>query len=162
MIFYSKQKAFTLVETIVVIGLFTILALGLNTLFIHIFKTSQNNLSTMDNIDHVDSIVMTFNQEIRSATIGTDGSFPFNQANDTSLIFFSNYRQASNTVAEIHYYLANNILYKNGTALLENVPNDNPLFSYYDQNYTGSSTPLTQPIDVSQIKYVTLNLNNAQ
>ena len=34
----------------------------------------------------------------------------------------------------------------------------NPLFSYYDGNYNGSGSPLSQPVNINVIRFVKINL----
>ena len=80
-------------------------------------------------------------------------------------------------MARIRYYLATSTLYKgvivpSGSPLTYNLGQEKiltvqtdlistttPIFYYYDGNYNGSSTPLTQPVNTTQIKYVKINLN---
>ena len=60
-----NQSGFTLIETMVAIAIFTILALGVTTLFTHIFISSHDRLAAIDNIDHTQSVATNFTNEIR-------------------------------------------------------------------------------------------------
>jgi prepilin-type N-terminal cleavage/methylation domain-containing protein len=171
------KRGFTLVETIVVIFIFTILALGATTLFTHIFISSRDKLYSMDNIDYARMVATNFTNEIRVASVGSTGTYPLNQADNSQIIFYSNYKQSPGIVARIRYYLTGSALYKgvvipSGSPLSYNLAlekiqkvQDNimntgqPLFYYYDGNYNGSSTPFTQPINVNLVKYVRINLD---
>lgn len=173
----TKKNGFTLVETIVVISIFTILALGVTTLFSHIFINSRERLVSIDNIDQARLVANNFTNEIRVASVGNDGSYPINQAGDNQIIFYSNYGQAAGIISRIRYYSATSTLYKGvtiptGSPLIYNLNTEKitavqnnmistttPIFYYYDGNYTGSSTPLIQPINANQVKYVKINLN---
>jgi hypothetical protein len=67
-------------------------------------------------------------------------------------------------VTKVRYYLATSTLYKEidgKTSAVQNniVNNDGRIFYYYDGDYMGSSTPLTQPVSISQIKYVKINFD---
>lgn len=173
-----RRNGFTLVETIVVIAIFTLLALGVNTLFTHIFISSSDRMNAINNIDQASAVAARFINEIRVASTGTDGSYALNQASDQQIIFYSNYGQSSSsTVARIRYYSATSTLYKGVTVPTGTPPTYNlgtekitviqnqivnsgqPLFYYYDGNFTGSSTALTQPVNINQVKYVRINFN---
>ena len=172
-----KKTGFTLVETIVVIGVFTILAVGVTTLISHLFIGARDRLASMDNVDYVNTVASNFTNEIRIASTGVTGDYPLFQAGDNQIIFFSKYRQSSNQVARLRYFIATSTLYKgivapSGSPQIYNLGTEkvltvqknistssSPLFYYYDGNYNGSTTPLTQPINVNQVKYVRINLN---
>jgi prepilin-type N-terminal cleavage/methylation domain-containing protein len=175
--YLNKKNGFTLTETIVVIFIFTLLSVGITTLFTHIFINSRERLISIDNIDQARLVANSFTNEIRVASVGNDGSYPINQAGDNQVIFYSNYGQAAGIISRIRYYSATSTLYKGvtiptGSPLTYNLNTEKittvqnnmistttPIFYYYDGNYTGSSTPLTQPVNVNQIKYVRINLN---
>lgn len=177
---HLKKTGFTLTETIVVIFIFTLLAVGTTNLFTHIFINSQNRLLSLDSIDQAKIVTTNFSNEIRTASVGADGSAPVNQASDYQITFYSDYGQATGVVAKIHYYLATTTssikLYKavtipSGSPLAynpsdekillaqSNISTSTPVFYYYDGNYNGSSTPLTQPVNINDIKFVRINLN---
>lgn len=150
-----NKKGFTLVETIVVIFIFTLLAIGVTTLFTHIFQSSRDRLFAIDNIDQARIVTRDFTNEIRVASVGEDGSYPITLAEDFQIVF--------NSGSPIRYYLASSTLYKEvagkKTAVQNNVKNTtHPIFYYYNGDYSGTSTPLTSPISINQIKYVKINL----
>lgn len=173
----KNKKGFTLIETIVVIFIFTLLATGVTTLFTHIFINSSNRLAALDNIDQARVVTSNFTNEIRTASVGNDGSGALNQAGDTQIIFYSDYGQTSGIMARNRYYVATSTLYKgvvlpSGSPLTYNLGTEKikvlqnnissstaQIFYYYDGNYNGSSTPLTQPININDVKYVKINLN---
>jgi prepilin-type N-terminal cleavage/methylation domain-containing protein len=172
-----KKTGFTLTEIIIVIFVFSILAIGVNYLFTHVFTSSKQRLFSLDNTDQARLVAKNFTNELRIAATGHDGSYAINQAGNTQIIFYSNYGQAPGIIARIRYYHADGILYKGvvvpsgdpltynlsqeKTQIVQNdIVNDSqPIFYYYDGNYTGSSTPLVQPVNVNLVKYVKLNLN---
>ena len=173
----KKEFGFTLVETIVVIGIFTLLAIGTTSLFTHIFISSQDRLASMDSIDYANAVATDFTNEIRVAKIGIDGAYPIGQADDQEIVFYSGYKQNAGQIARLRYYLNLNTLYKGvtipsgnplhydlATEKIQTVENNvastsAPIFYYYDGDYTGSSTALVQPINLNQIKYVKISLD---
>ena len=172
-----KKHGFTLIETLVVIFIFSILAVGVTTLFTHIFVNSKNQLISMDNVDYANSAVSNFTNELRVAAVGNNGSFPLAQASDTQIIFYSTYKQTPGIVARFRYFLATSTLLEGlivptGSPLTYNLAQEKvvtvqnniantgeAIFYYYDGDYTGSSTPFAQPINVNRVKYVRISLN---
>ena len=162
-----------------VIAIFTLLSLGVTTLFTHIFISSRERLFSIDNIDHARVVATNFTNEIRIASVGNNGAYPINQADDNQIIFYSNYGQATGIIARIRYYISGNSLYKGvvvptGSPLAYNLAGEKisavqnnvknaglPIFYYYDGDFLGaaSSTPLVQPINVNQIKYVKISFD---
>ena len=72
---YFKQKGFTLIEVMVTLAIIAVLILGAATMLNDIFTNSSQELLSMSNIDGARSALSTFSNEIRNATIGSDGSF---------------------------------------------------------------------------------------
>lgn len=171
------KTGFTLVETIVAVAIFTILAFGVTALFQNIFISSRNRIIAIDNVDQARLTANNFTNEIRVASIGNAGDYPINQASGTQIIFYSNYGQVPGIIARIRYYLSDSTLYKGvvipeGNPLSYNLANEQirniqnniinsgqSIFYYYDGNYNGSSSPLSEPININQIKYVSIDFN---
>ena len=172
-----KKRGFTLTETIMVISIFTVLTLGVTTLFTHIFTSTRNHTKALDEADQARGLMTNLVTEIRSATVSASGAFPLDQTDDREIIFYSPYGQKDGPVARYHYYLTDNILYRGITLpagdpptyninaekiqiVLNQITNiDQPLFEYFDGNYDGQSAPLVQPITADQVRYIKINLN---
>jgi len=170
---------FTLVEMMTAIFIFSLLALGISELSNVIFKDIKQNMSSVGDLDNARMVAINFTNEVRTASYGNDGGYPLYQAGDSQIIFYSNYGQSSGIMAKIRYFLVDNTLKKGVTiptgnplnydSLLEkittvqnNITNKNtPVFYYYDENYTGNSSipPLSQPVNISQIKYISIKMN---
>lgn len=177
-IFQKKQSGgFTLVETLVVIFIFSIIMIGATLLMQNIIISGKQQPLALDTVDQARIAIFNFTNEIRNATAGIDGSYPINQAGDSQIIFYSTYGTANNTqINRFRYYVSGTTLYKgtiipSGSPLIYNPASETskmvisnlsnatvPLFYYYDGNYAGTSTPLTQPINVNNVKFVSINL----
>jgi prepilin-type N-terminal cleavage/methylation domain-containing protein len=173
------QSAFTLIETLLVIAVFTILAFGVNTLVSYMFMNSINRTNSLGNIDTAGIVATNFINEIRDASVGNDGGYPLNQASTTQIIFYTNYGQSAGILAKIRYFISGTTLKKGvtiptGTPLAYNSAQEKistvqnglvststtAIFYYYDGNYSGSTStpPLTQPVNVTQVKYILMTL----
>ncbi|OGZ62900.1 MAG: hypothetical protein A2812_01525 [Candidatus Staskawiczbacteria bacterium RIFCSPHIGHO2_01_FULL_36_16] len=172
----NKNKGFTLIELIISIAVFAVLMFVVVGLFLKVFSNPEKNLMAIEVIDQGRIAASVFSNEIRNAATGNDGSYPLNQAGDSQIIFYSNYNSAGTAVNRIRYYFLNNNLYKGVivpsgdplsynpafetiTALLTDLKNESePVFYYYDGDYGGSSDPLSQPINLNEVKFIKINL----
>ena len=160
----------------ITIAIFMILIFMISALLNSIFIDSTQQLLSLSSIDQANYAVSTFTNEIRNATTGSDGSYPLNQTGDSQIIFFSNFGTANSAIERIRYYVSGNTLYK-GTILPSGSPlkyilssesikavasgisnGSASLFHYYDGNYSGTTNPLTQPVNINQVRFVNINL----
>jgi prepilin-type N-terminal cleavage/methylation domain-containing protein len=177
----SKKAGFTLVEMLIVIFISTLLVLGVSTLVITIIKTSRQQIRSTGDIFQSTLTAANFANELRNMSIGNDGSYQINQAGDTQLIFYSSFGASGLAVNRIRYYLATTstttILYKGvvtptgspltynlGLEVVRTIQTDiasgtTKIFYYYDGNYNGSTTPLTQPVNVTGVKFISLSMS---
>ena len=163
---------FTLVETLVTVSIFLLLTGGITLMLKYVFYTFNQQSLSLDSADSARLALFTFSNEIRNATNGIDGSYPLNQASTSQIIFFSTYGSGNN-VNRIRYYITNSTLYK-GVIVPTGIPLSygsieatssvltglvsTSIFSYFDGNYAGTSTPLAQPVNVNNVKFVQINL----
>lgn len=164
-------------ETIIAIAVFVFLMAGVASLFKELITGYKQKDKAINNVDQARALEFTFGNELRNAGYGNDGSYPLNQAGNTQIIFFSNYRaNSTSTMNRIRYFVASTTLYKGvvvptGNPLSYNLSNEStttvlsdltssttPVFYYYNGNYAGTSSPLAQPINVNQVKFIKMNL----
>jgi prepilin-type N-terminal cleavage/methylation domain-containing protein len=171
------NRGITLIELLVALTIGTVLIVAVtDTLRMVLVLTTQKPLS-LQAIDQARTTASTFSNELRNATIGSDGSYPLAEASSTEIIFFTPYRSGTSpSVRRIRYYVASSTLYKGVTTqsgtppsyvianeqitkLLPLASSTTKLFTYYDESYTGSSTPLVQPVSVTNVTYVQMSLS---
>lgn len=170
-----RQAGFTLIELVIAIFIFSLIAYGIIFLTSNIFTAATGQTSLLADTDQARKLVFQVVTELRNATYGSDGGYPLNSAQDQQLVFYSN---ANSDVypERIRYYVQNSKLYKgvtgwNGSAynpateqvvlVQSDLANGtSPVFYYYNDSYTGSSTQaaLSQPINIPQVKYIKINL----
>ncbi len=150
--------------------------LGTSLMLRDILVNTRQQYKVIDNTDQARRVGNSFINELRNATYGASGAYPINEASDNQIVFFSTTQKNSGVISKIRYYISNNILYKgvvnpagsppsyNGqpevvTTLITSMSlGGNPLFYYYDSNYNGNGNPLTQPVNLNQIKFIKINL----
>lgn len=168
---YSHQ-GFTLAEVVVSTTIFVLVGLAIATFGKNIFSINlsvQNELSA--ELDG-HKVLKTMVAEVRSAQPSATGSYTIESAATSSFIFYSNIDSDTPT-ERIRYFLTNGMLEKgitnpSGTPpvylpanekisiVVRNVANgtSTPIFDYFNGGYAGTSSPLTQPVDVSAIRLV--------
>ena len=149
--------------------------IGITAMIRAIMSTSKQQSLTINNVDGARRISGVFTNELRNSAHGANGAYPINQATATQIIFFSTAPKNNGTVSRVRYYVTGNTLYKGVihpsgnplgyggtetiTTLLTNLSlGANPLFYYYDGNYNGSTSALTQPVNINQVKFVKMGL----
>ncbi len=172
-----RSTGFTLIEVLVTLGIFILLAAATVQIFLTSHTSEQIIFDQLDAQGEARRALETFTDEVRGATYSSIGAYPIELASPTEFIFYSNV-DSDSYIERVHYFL-------NGTTLEEGItkPSGNPLsyntstetvtdvvhyvantstpiFTYYDQNYDGtdSSTPLSDPINLTQIRMIGVNL----
>ena len=180
--FVTKQHGrqggagFTLVEMMLAIFIFTMVSLGLVTIMSNLFSFSGKQSGLLSDQDQARLLVGQVVYQLRNAQTGSDGSYALSEAGDQEIIFFST-AGSQPGVQRIRYFLQNGALWQGLTTYSGGVYNTSteqtllvqndvanspsqPIFYYYDGDYSGTSTQssLTQPINVTQVKFVKVNL----
>jgi hypothetical protein len=141
------------------------------------FHDNSINSAAFTNVQNAEEILRTMVTPLRSASEGSDGSYPILTAASGTLTFFSDLY--GNGVKErVRYFLSSTTMeegimvptgtplsYSNATETISylayNVQNQATgadVFDYYNNTYTGTSSPLTQPVSVSAVSLVKISL----
>lgn len=175
----ARGRGFTLIEVMVAVLLFSIIGISLMALISSLLAGSSQQSRLLSGQDQARKLAAQITNELRNSQAGNDGSYQIESAGDQQLTFYSGL-SFSNASDRIRYYLQNGKLYRgmtkyyNGpynTSTEQSLPvqddvvnsSSTPVFLYYDGNYSGSSTQvsLPQPVNVTQVKFVKLNLQIA-
>ncbi|MCL5775101.1 MAG: prepilin-type N-terminal cleavage/methylation domain-containing protein [Patescibacteria group bacterium] len=175
----STQKlklGFTLLEVIIAVFIFSMIAYGIIFLMSNILTSASGQTTILADTDQARKLAFRIASELRNATYGSDGGYPLNTAGDQQVVFYSNADTSDTNPERIRYFVQNGKLYEGITkwdgaaydlakeqtnAVQNNLGNGaTPLFYYYDETYTGSSTQasLPQPVSILQVRHVKLNL----
>ncbi len=171
----QKQKGFSLIELMIAISIFSMLIFIVIAVFETVLFGSNQQFLALDNVDNARLVMSRFVNEIRNASVGVDGSYQLNTAGDNQIIFYSK-SSYTGLVNRINYYLSGTTLYRGITApsgnpqtynlaqesktlIQKDVVNQaSPIFTYYDGNYDGNTRPLSQPVNVTLVKFIKINL----
>ncbi len=160
-------------EVIVSIGIIGILSVAVTTFSRDIFVLNRNISSDMQIIQSVQSTLQKLTSELRSASLSNTGTFPILEASSTAVTFYSD-SNYDGIKEQIRYYLVSDILYRSeihpvGNPLtytasssvsvaLTNISSGVTLFDYFDSDYAGTSSPLTQPVDPQYVRLIKITL----
>jgi prepilin-type N-terminal cleavage/methylation domain-containing protein len=167
----NKNSGFSLAETVVTVAVIGVLALTVGKFGGDVFSFNRYFTKSLDVAGDARKVLRPMINEIRGASPSSLGSYAIESAGPTEFIFFTD--TDDNGVKErIRYYLEGSIL-KKGTIvptgnpyvynsqnettieLIKNVQNGaTPIFTYFDSNYNGSSSPLSTPVTVTTVRLV--------
>ncbi len=172
----ASQKGFTIIEMVVVIGIFGLISVGLIALVSGVLVQGTRQGTSLADTDQARRVSLRLNQELRNAEYSDSGAYPLNTADNQQIIFFSNVDNDTD-IERVRYYVQNGALYRgevqpSGSPVTYNTANEvsrvvqnnvangsNPIFYYYNENYDGTTgNALTQPVNVTQVTFVKLNL----
>jgi prepilin-type N-terminal cleavage/methylation domain-containing protein len=169
---YSKQSAMTLVEMLVVIGLFSVLSILIFGAAQTFYQTNSYSSAQAEEIDHARRGVTALTRDLREMTYAENGTFPVAEIEEYTIGFYSDIDK-DNSVEYVRYVLEDGEtnFYKrvyNPTGnppvynltspdeeflMSQYVQNRNqsvPIFSYYDSN--NNSVTSSQITDVRYIE----------
>ena len=176
----DMSRGFTLIEMLVTIFVYGIVLAGATALLVTMFQQSTTRRNAITSIDQVRIVGAQFANEVRDAEPGNDGSFAIGLASTTQVIIYSAYGSANTSVVRrIRYYLSNGTLYKGIVSpsgsppsynlgsetvapAINGVVSTSTIFSYFNGSYAGTSSPLTQPVNLTQVTFIQMNLSLTQ
>lgn len=165
------SKGFSLIEVLAAMGIFTMIIGTIVYVLQFSFRSKNIVYEQLLTQSQGRKVLSEITNELRSARQSSTGAYSVASASSTELIFYTN-MDADSYTERVRYTL-------NGNKLVKGIikPTGNPLtylsanettstaaesvgavsgtmFLYYNQNYTGTSTPLTQPVNVTQVRVV--------
>jgi hypothetical protein len=114
--------------------------------------------------------------ELRKVTPSANGAYPIELASSTGITFYSDIND-NGTVEKVRYYLHNKTIRKGVITPTGNPPVYNsgsevtttllnyvlasstlPIFQYYTSNYSGTTSPISMPPNISTIRLVKITV----
>jgi len=167
----KNQFGLTLVETVVAIGIYTVLMLAITASITSIYQTNSYTLSQANEVDNARRGMTQWNRDTKEMLVAEDGTFPLAVIEEHKLGYFSDTDQDLN-VEYVEYILASTTLTKyvyNATGtpatydfttpdtqetlslFVQNLNQSTSTFFYFDE--TGAALSSTSPlVDVKYIK----------
>ena len=168
----SGMRAFTLVETIVVVALVVLVGGALSSMIQYFYRTNDYVLQEGNAVQSARQGLATSVQNLREASYGDDGSYPISAASASTITFYADINGDGN-VDKVRYYLSGTTLYRGVTNSTGNPPSytgqpesvttiatyvrnggSTPIFQYYDN----SGALLSSPVSISSVASIVTTL----
>lgn len=175
----KMKQGFSLIEVLIVVAIAASLVVvasnfsgnvsGLNSLI------SQQLQSKSD----TNATIQIITSEIQSAEFSQTGAYPIDYATTSSFAFYSDINKDGKS-EHVRYFLVSSTIYKGVieptgtpatyptsteivTDAVDNVTvgTSTPLFTYYDENYTGTQAAMSVPVIVANIRLVSMSFFSA-
>lgn len=167
------HRGFTLVEILVAVAIATVIGLAIANFGAHIFSYNRTTQNALSAADHARKILHPMSDTIRSAVYGQNGAYPIESVTQTSIVFYSDYDH-DGVAEKVRYFMddgtikmgviepvVNPVFYDSDDEVIHDLIEgviSTPLFSYYDENFTGTSDALEFPINVADIRLVGIDI----
>lgn len=172
----QTKRGFSLIEILFVVAILGILVVVIGAFQKNVFSLSNSAYGSLFSQNEVRKIINPFVSEVRSASQSSLGSYPIATAGTSTFMFYTD-TDSDGLKERIRYYLEDDTLKKgvlvpSGSPLAYDVDDEeiqtiisyvvatSSIFNYYDENYNGTSstTPLSFPVDVSEIRLVQVSI----
>ncbi len=169
------SAAFTLIEIIVSVSIFSVIMFGILALLSNTFTLNRQQSGLLDDQDQARKLSFALMNELRNATTANTGAYPLETVSAQTLTFYSNI-DGGTDIERVRYYLQNGALYKGVkkptgnplsytaatetvTRVQSNISGSPTIFTYYDDSYNGvTGAALTQPVSVVAVRFVKVDL----
>ena len=172
----KNSAGFTLIELLVAMGIFVMIAMAASWLIIHGFRYNAIIWEQLQRQNDGRRVVQNVVDALRKAEESSVGGYAIATAEDYNLIFYANIDDDSMR-ERIHFWLddatikrgilkpsGNPISYSGVEDVVEiahyvvNIEENDPLFLYYDESYSGTEASLEQPVDIPDIRVIRVQL----
>ncbi|MCD5381028.1 MAG: prepilin-type N-terminal cleavage/methylation domain-containing protein [Candidatus Pacebacteria bacterium] len=145
----KNNQGMTLVEVVVVVGIFTVLSLGISTSVTSLYKNNSYAISQAEEIDNARRGMTQWNRDVKEMTTAEDGTYPVAVIEEHRFGYYSDTDQDS-SVEYVEYVLATTTLTKykynaTGTpaAYSTTTPDSIETLSLYVQNINEATSTFT-------------------
>ena len=171
-----NNKGFTLLELVVAVGIFTLIILGGAWLLVSGLRYNTIIWDQLQGQSEGRRALKSVVDIVRTAEESSIGSYAIVSADDNELILYANVDDDS-YIEKVRFWLDNTTLkmgiikpsgnpfgYTGSEIDLElthyvvNIAEGEPLFYYYDEDYTGTQSALTTPADTTLVKLIKIQL----
>ncbi|OHA11015.1 MAG: hypothetical protein A3H69_04175 [Candidatus Sungbacteria bacterium RIFCSPLOWO2_02_FULL_47_9] len=171
----GPERGFTLVE--MMFGLFVMALVGITiwTFLADIFRFSDTFQKGASSEQEVRTVFKLFTSELRSATQSAGGAFTLAETSTSSIRFYSDIT-GDGQAEQLHYYRSETDFIRgvinpvggiyatsteSASTVIQGIRNaaSSDIFQYYDKTYTGTTSPLAQPVTSSEVRLVKITLN---
>ncbi len=170
------KKGFTLPELIISVAVLSLLTLTVSTFQKDVFSLNTNLQSSLNAQLEARHLIKNIISELRKTSPSANGTYPIELASSTGITFYTDIGN-NGSIDKVRYYLSGKTVkkgvitptgspavYNSGsevtTTLLNYVVASStvPMFQYYTSNYSGTTTPIAMPPDISTIRLIKITV----
>lgn len=173
------RTGFTLIELLIVIALIGIIILAVTKFELDTIAFNENLNGSLTAEQEAENALKTMTKEIKSMQPSVQGAYSLVSASSTAISFYFDANE-DGIPDQITYYLSTSssvmlmrqdisatgspLIYTPSTAVYSQLAHyvvnasSTPLFTFYDSNYPSTTTPLSSPINVQQVRLVKVNI----
>lgn len=172
---HNSQSGFSIIEVLVGIFILTLIGIAVYTFQKDVFSLNRIISGSLIIQDETRRVIKTMSAEIRTASPSSLGTYALVQVATSSFSFYSNIDDDL-FKERVRYFVDGAILKKGvikpaGSPLTYNPANEvltelihdvaslaTSTFSYYDENYDGTTPPLAEPVDIATVRLVKITI----
>ncbi len=175
------MRGFTLIEVMTTIAILVVIMMAVGLFQYDVINYNRSGGVALTNTQEVQAMLKTMTRELRSMESGADGAYPISAAATSTVTFYADVNH-DNLKEKIRYYLGTttstlNTVYRgvinpSGSPATYNsstetrkilvtgvrVSSTTPLFQYFDGMYSGTTTPMTYPLNLTSIRLVKITM----
>ncbi len=172
------KKGFTLIEILVVMGIIVLIGGAIMRFGSDIFINNLRQQKTFNNESEAKLALSQLVTELRTMSQSNTGTYPIEAVSTSSLIFYSDINK--DNLKERVRYFRDGVVFKKGLVVptgqpyVYNLSNEKvstlisslasttePIFSFYDHSYAGSTTTeaLADPVSIQNIRLIKINFS---
>lgn len=171
-----SSRAFTLVELVTTIAIFIVIMIAVSSFQYNVISYNRSSAVALTNATEAQAILKVIARELREASPSSNGAYPIDSAATSTLKFYTDI-DGDGLKEQIRYFIATStvsrgIIKPTGSPsvynsasetlkiLVTGVKNSSstPLFEYFPSTYTGTSTAMTYPLTITNIRLVRVNV----
>ena len=168
-----NKKGFTIIELVVVIGIFSLLSLAVAWILITSLRSNTTAWDQLQAENDAGKVLKDIVNEVRRAESSDIGAYALSTTTPYELAFYANidndsYKelvrfklQGTELIKGITKPSGNPLDYNSTTEQFStiardvvNIQKNDPLFYYYDKNYSGTQSALTPPVNITDVRMV--------
>ena len=179
----EHDKGFTLIEMLIAMAVLVIMTGAVTAFFVFLYREQATDIIRIERINVASRAIEKISLDIRKINRAEDGSPPIEFGGEQSLIFYSDI-DGDGLTERVEYFLAGTNLERMITkpsgdpceyinhgdpvTIAMDVKNGvEPIFRYYDGNYTGGENPLPladpppdpPSVNITEIKLIEISLD---
>ncbi|MDD3888137.1 MAG: prepilin-type N-terminal cleavage/methylation domain-containing protein [Patescibacteria group bacterium] len=167
---FKKENGLTAIEVIIAIGIIALISGALYGFVKISLKAQQKSFAEIKAGNEARKAMLSMADNLRDVVQSETGGYPIKNAGNQTITFYSNIDQ-DDEVEQVRYFLSGTnlnmevtepqgtpLIYPNGQEVVKTVARyiqngANPIFYYYDMNYTGTQSAIN-PSNIGEIRLI--------